>query len=177
MCVVASIVAVALVHGPAALSAAQEAVVSSDQIASLKDRYPYVRFSLLSGFDVPTLDDSIFDLSPHAAAPGGGELHVPANVQALNGHDISVRGFMLPVQTDSGHVTRFILTATIDSCHFGLIGQANEWILVTMAPGKYVPFPKMTPMTVFGRLAVRPQLRAGRLAGLYELTADTIAVH
>jgi hypothetical protein len=172
--VVALLTLLALVS---ATAKAQDAVVTYEQISSLKDRYPYVRFSVLAGFDVPALGDSVFELSPHAAAPGSGELHLPATVKALDGRQVSVRGFMLPLQTDSGRVTRFILTATLDSCHFGMIGQANEWILVAMTPGKHVPFPRLTPITVFGRLAVRPQMRAGRLAGLYEITADAIAVH
>jgi hypothetical protein len=167
----------ALVVAAGATLIAQQAVVSSAEISGLKDRYRYVRFSLLAGFDVPALGDGVFELSPHAAAPGDGELHIPADVQALDGRDVSVRGFMLPLDTDSGRVTRFILTATLDACHFGLIGQANEWMLVTMAPGRHVPFPRLTPITVFGRLAVRPRMRAGRLTGLYEMTADAVGIH
>jgi hypothetical protein len=172
--ILAVLVLVALVPLPVL---AQDAVVPSEETSSLKDRYPYVRFSVLGGFEVPALGDSVFDLSPHAATPGRGDLHLPANVEALDGRQASVRGFMLPLETAGGRVTRFILTATLDACHFGTIGQANEWILVTMAQGRDVPFPKLTPITVFGRLAIRPRTRAGRLAGLYEMTADAIAVH
>lgn len=165
-----------IVAGPHLQGAAQDAVVPGSQVSALKDRYPYVRFSVLAGFDVPPLDIGVFDLSPHAAAAGG-ELHVPAEVQALDGRDVSVRGFMLPLDAEPDRVTRFILTATLDACHFGQIGQANEWVLVTMARGRHVPFPRFTPVTVFGRLAVHPRLRAGQLAGLYEMTADAIAIH
>jgi hypothetical protein len=84
---------------------------------------------------------------------------------------------MLPIDVQAGRVTRFILTATIDSCHFGMIGQANEWVMVTMAAGRDVPFPKSQPITVFGRLAVHPEFRNGGLAGQYALTADAIVIH
>jgi hypothetical protein len=46
-----------------------------------------------------------------------------------------------------------------------------------MAADRDVPFPKSLPITVFGRLAVRPELRNGGLAGLYALTADAIVIH
>jgi hypothetical protein len=157
---------------------AQDAVVSNTAASELKARYPFVRFSVLAGFDVPKLDVDMFALSPHAATPlASGTLRIPPDVAALDGHAVSVRGYMLPVTLEGGGVTKFLLTATIDSCHFGMIGQANEWIMVTMAAGRHVPFPKGTPMTVFGRLAVKPQMRNGGLAGLYELTADVVTVH
>jgi hypothetical protein len=157
---------------------AQEAVVSNDRATAMKASYPYVRFSLLASFDVPALDEGPFALSPHAAsAQASGTLAIPLEVAALDGRNVSVRGFMLPVDTDAGRVTRFILTATIDSCHFGMIGQANEWILVTLPPGRHVPFPRATPITVFGRLDVEPRMRGDRLAGLYEMLAEAITVH
>lgn len=162
----------------ALLLGAQEAVVPGERASEMKREYPFVRFSLLAGFQVPELDNDVFGLSPHAAAAREGDvLSIPNEVHALNGQKVSVRGFMLPVDVEGGRVTRFILTASIDSCHFGMIGQANEWILVTMGPGRYAPFPKFTPITVLGRLDVRPEMRGDRLAGLYHMTADAIAVH
>jgi hypothetical protein len=133
--------------------ASQEAVVSADRAAAMRPQYPYVRFSLLSDFEVPPLADDLFKLSPHAAASRKDRpLALPAPVRALNGQTVSVRGYMLPIDADGGKVTSFILTASMDSCHFGMIGQANEWIMVRMAPGRHVPFPKGVPITVFGRL-------------------------
>lgn len=140
--------------------------------------YPFVRFSMLAGFQVPALGGDVFSLSPHAASAQEGDvLSIPDEVLALHGKKASVRGYMLPVDVEGDHVKRFILTASIDSCHFGMIGQANEWILVTMTPGRYVPFPKLTPITVLGRLGVEPEMRGGRLVSLYQMTADAIAVH
>ncbi len=161
----------------AAPAAAQPAVWSGAESSARKADYPYTRWTLLSGFDVPELKSDIFSVSPHAAPASAAPLVVPPAVRALDGSPVSVRGFMLPVDVDGPRVTRFILTSTIDSCHWGQLGQAHEWVLVTMAPGRHVPFPQNLPLTVFGRMRVSPQMRGGGLAGLYEITADAISIH
>ncbi len=84
---------------------------------------------------------------------------------------------MLPLDANAARVSTFLLTSSMDSCHFGMIGQANEWILVTMNAGRSVPFPKGVPITVFGRLSIHPDMRRGTLAALYTLSADAITVH
>jgi hypothetical protein len=166
-----------LAAGAAAL-ASEEAVVSAERAAAMRAQYPYARFSTLSDFEVPALAEDVFKLSPHAATSRKDQiLTLPEAVKALAGHNVSVRGYMLPVDLDGGRVTSFLLTSSIDSCHFGMIGQANEWIMVTMAPGRYVPFPKSVPITVFGRLSVAPRMAGGGLSGLYEMTAEAIAIH
>lgn len=161
----------------AAPAGAQSAVWSGAESSARKAEYPYTRWALLSSFDVPELSGDLFSLSPHAAPARAEALVIPPAVRALDGHRVSVRGFMLPVDVDGPRVTRFILTSTIDSCHWGQLGQAHEWVMVTMAPGRHVPFPQNLPLTVFGRMRVNPQMRGGGLAGLYEITADAITVH
>jgi hypothetical protein len=172
------LVAAALVLIAAVPIAPVGAVVSAERATAMRAQYPYVRFSLLSDFDVPPLAGDLFQLSPHASTPGKERtVTVPPAVKSFDGHNVSVRGYMLPIGVDGGRVTQFLLTSTIDSCHFGLIGQANEWIMVTMASGRDVPFPKSTPITVFGRLTIAPRLADGGLSSLYEMTAEAIAIH
>jgi len=72
-------------------------------------------------------------------------------------------------------VASFILTSSIDSCHWGMIGLPNEWILVTLAGGQRVPFLQFQPVTVFGRLAVEPSWRGSTLTGLYQLSAEFVS--
>jgi hypothetical protein len=172
------IIAVALaLLGPLA-QARQDTVVSSEQASRMKDDYPFVRFSELAGFPVPALAAGDFTLSPHAAEPiSTGELIVPQHIRALDGQRVSVRGYMLPVDVRGDRISAFLLTSSIDSCHFGMIGQANEWIMVAMSGSQTVPFPRSVPITVFGRLSVQPEVRHGGLVRLYSLTGDAIAVH
>jgi hypothetical protein len=84
---------------------------------------------------------------------------------------------MLPLETDAVGVSRFILTASVDSCHFGAVGQINEWVLVSVAGGRRVPFPKARLITVFGRLEVKPEWRGSALTSLYRMSAEMIAIH
>jgi hypothetical protein len=108
-------------------AAAQNAVVTSERASAMKAEYPLVRFGQLAGFDVPALGDSLLDVSPHAASPSSSnDLVLPPEVHALDGRQVSVRGFMLPVDVAGDRLTRFILTASIDSCHFGMIGQPTS---------------------------------------------------
>jgi hypothetical protein len=86
-----------------------------------------------------------------------------------------VRGYVLPVDVNSDGVATFILTSSIDSCHWGMTGLPHEWVLVQVTGGARVPFLKYQPVTVFGRLSVEPQWRGGRLIGLYSLAAEYLA--
>jgi hypothetical protein len=156
---------------------AQEAVVPGEQLNALKSQYPLVRFSLLSSFEVPETDLAGFSRSPHSAKSTTTTWLVPPEVKALDGQRASVRGYMLPLTNDGNRITEFILTASIDSCHFGTVGLMNEWILVEMAPGRSVPFPKAVPITAFGRLAVGPETDGEIVTSLYRMTADAIAIH
>jgi hypothetical protein len=160
------------------VDARQDAVVSSDRASRMKDDYPFVRFSVLADFPVPALVAGGLTRSPHAAEPiSTGQLIVPEDIRALDGRRVSVRGYMLPVDLRGDRVSTFLLTSSMDSCHFGMVGQANEWIMVTMSGNHTVPFPRAVPITVFGRLSVQPELRGGALASLYSLTGDAVAVH
>jgi len=150
---------------------AQQPVISFERGTSLLPTYPFIRFSTLASFDVPYAAD----IFTHAAKPqlSNQALEVPAEVKALHGTTISVRGYMLPITVTKEGVRKFILTATMDACHWGMIGLANEWMVVEMAKGT-VPYVRMQPVVMFGRLSVEPQWRGTTLAGLYQLRADYI---
>lgn len=173
--------AVAVVSAWPVLAAAQtqtkDATVSLARAAEYKRTYPYVRSSLLASFDVPLVELAGLARSPYASSAGGQALVLPPEVTALDGKLISVRGYMLPLDLAGTRVTQFILTASIDSCHFGLVGQPNEWMLVTMAAGKHVPFPKARPITVFGRFSAKAEWQGRQLVSLYRITADAIAIN
>jgi hypothetical protein len=156
---------------------AAQSVVPGDRVNALKGEYPYVRFWLLAGFELPEVPIARLTRSPHASPGGGGSLAIPDEVQKLHGRPASIRGYMLPLDLDGSRVTTFILTASIDACHFGMVGQPNEWVLVRMQPGRHVPFAKLQPITVFGRLSVGPEWQAGELVSLYRMTGDLIAIH
>jgi hypothetical protein len=115
--------------------------------------------------------------SPHSGKSSAAALDIPPEVSALDGRRVSIRGYMLPLAIEQDRVSEFILTSSIDSCHFGTVGLMNEWVLVSMAAGRHVPFPKAAPITVFGRLAVGPEMQGTLLTSVYRMTADAIAIH
>lgn len=156
--------------------AAQEPLVTTERASALKASYPFVRFSTLAGFEVPASAGFQGMPLPHAAAsPPSASLAIPPEVVALHGKPASIRGYMLPIDVNAEGVQAFILTSSIDSCHWGMTGQPHEWVLVEMAQGRRVPLVKFQPVTVFGRLAVEPVWRGGHLAGLYQIRADYLA--
>lgn len=164
---------VALLVGGAALSG-QGAVVSLERGSALKSTFPFVRFSTLASFEVP-LADGFTHAARTLASSGRESLVIPPDVLALHGKPASVRGFMLPIEVNADGVKSFILTSSIDSCHWGMIGLPNEWVLVELADGRRVPFLQFQPVTVFGRLRVEPLWRGERLAGLYQIRAEFLA--
>jgi hypothetical protein len=166
----------ALVAAVSVAVAAQGPLVTLERASALKASYPFVRFSTLAGFDVPASTGFDGAPLPHpvASAPSA-SLAIPPEVVALHGKPASVRGYMLPVDVNAEGVKTFILTSTIDSCHWGMTGQPHEWILVEMAEDRRVPFVKFQPVTVFGRLAVEPIWRGAHLAGLYQIRADYLS--
>lgn len=157
-------------------AAAQAPLVTLERASALKATYPFVRFSALAGFDLPASTGFDGVGLPHGpTAPPAASLAIPPEVVALHGKPASIRGYMLPIDVTAEGVRTFILTSSIDSCHWGMTGQPHEWILVEMAEGRRVPFLKFQPVTVFGRLAVEPVWRAGQLAGIYQIRADYLA--
>lgn len=150
--------------------AAQGLVVPLERAAELKRSYPFVRFLSLASFDLPLADGFVH--SQPASRPTE-PLVIPAEVLALHGKASSIRGFMLPIDVTSAGVKTFILTSSIDSCHWGLTGLPNEWVLVEM--NARVPFLQFQPVTIFGRLSVEPSYRAGRLSGLYQMRGEFLS--
>jgi hypothetical protein len=154
---------------------AQQGLVSLERASSLKATYPFVRFSTLSAFELPPAEGFTHEVPPAGQSAPQATLALPADVVNLHGKAASIRGYMLPIDVTAEGVKTFILTSSIDSCHWGMIGLPNEWVLVEMSEGRRVPFVKFQPVTVFGRMSVEPSYRGGRLSGLYQIRGDYLS--
>ena len=148
----------------------------------MKAEFPFVRFSVLSDFDVPTLAGDLLSVASRAVvAKEDRDLPpLPTAVRALDGRKVSIRGYMLPLEQHGEAVTRFILASSIDSCLVGgpaATSRANEWVMVQMAGGHGVPFRKAVPTTVFGKFTISPKTIGDDLAALYHVTALAIVFH
>jgi hypothetical protein len=130
--------------------------------------YQDLPFTVLSGFEYELPDP----LDPRAAFNPN---QVPAKVKALNGTKVSVRGFMLPFDVQPDGVSQFMLNASLDMCYFGAPVRMNDWIMVTMKPGKKAQFSHLA-YQVSGVLEVGEQMKNGRVQSLYRITADSAEI-
>ena len=65
---------------------------------------------------------------------------VPEHIRKLNGQNISIKGFMLPVETKKDRVLTFLLMPDQQACCFGRVPEPNEWLVVDMLPQKWWPY-------------------------------------
>jgi hypothetical protein len=125
--------------------------------------YEAVSFSTLSNFEYELPDP----LDP-SAKPDLNQL--PAAIKSLNGKQVSIRGFMLPLDLDNTGVGEFMLNGSLDMCYFGAPVRMNEWVLVRMEGTKKARFTHL-PIVVSGKLEVGEQMKNGRVMSLYRMSA------
>jgi hypothetical protein len=126
-----------------------------------KADYLSLTFDVLGAFAVP---DPTGDRP--AASP------VPPEIRDLNGREVAILGYMVPVDYEAEGTNRFVLLKCTLACCYGKIPRVNEWIDVTMDGGRRVPYYKDEAVWVFGRLEVNEEVEGGNLVGLYWLHAD-----
>jgi hypothetical protein len=140
----------------------------SPRLQAADAEYQDIAFTVLSGFEYELPDP----LDPRTTFNPN---QVPAKVKALNGRKVSVRGFMLPFDVQPDGVSQFMLNASLDMCYFGAPVRMNDWIMVTMKPGKKAQFSHLA-YQVSGVLEVGEQLKNGRVQSLYRITADSAEI-
>lgn len=103
-------------------------------------------------------------------ADKGGD--IPADVKALNGAKLRVRGFMIPMdQADS--VTQFAMVPDLFACCFGQPPQVQHTIIATLPEGKSVSyFPD--ELSVEGTLTVREKREDGFIISLFEMDVTSV---
>jgi len=135
----------------------------------LKD-YKEATFDVLSDFQYP--------FPPYGKKLSDRKITPPADVQKLNSQKVSVSGYMLPLDMDAKGVTKFILVRYLDTCCYGLFGDPNEWVVVTMA--KKTVFTRYDSITVFGTFHVGEIAHGdGRenIESYYQMDGVAVAVH
>jgi hypothetical protein len=115
--------------------------------------------------------DSIKDLGNFEYDPekGGG---IPADVKALSGHPIKVRGFMIPMD-QAASITHFALVPSLFSCCFGQPPGIQHTIVVSCPKGKAVSY-YPDELTIEGTLTVNEKKEDGFVVSLFELTATSV---
>jgi hypothetical protein len=99
---------------------------------------------------------------------------VPEHVRKLNGAHVTIRGFMLPVETKKDRVNTFLLMVDQASCCFGRVPEPNEWIVVNMLPKDGGPILMDTIIEIDGNLEVAEKWEDGFFVGIYHMEANSI---
>ena len=133
--------------------------------------YLKVGFERLSGF---TFNPAPYDPAKPNTPPPSAADQIPERVKQLDGKKTMLTGFMLPVKTDKGLVTEFLLMKDPMMCCYGVVPQINEWIVVHMA-NKGVPAMQDVPLSFFGTLRVKELYDNGYLSGIYLLEGEKMA--
>lgn len=100
---------------------------------------------------------------------------IPASVRALDQHDISAEGFMIPAQMENGRVVEFLLSRNPPACCYGGIPQIHEWIKVRVkSPG--VAWEQYNIVRARGVLRVGAERVDGALTSIYRMDTDKIEI-
>jgi hypothetical protein len=122
-------------------------------------------FKVLSGFDISQ--------AFLKAKPGHVLDFVPASIRQMDGKEVSVTGFMLPIQIKDKLTTQFMLMRTQNTCCFGIPPELHEVVevLKVKTPAKAL---MDTPVTVVGRLHVKDRWEGDFLCSIYQMEAESV---
>jgi len=153
------------------VDALEESAASTEPAADWatdEDGLILVEFDRLAGFEYVVDEDA----APSEATKLAGQ--IPRTIQELDGREVGVRGFMLPIKMEGGLVREFLLMRDQSMCCFGVIPKINEWVAVTMS-GRGVRAMMDQPVTVFGTLRVGEVYEHGVLGGIYRMEGEELA--
>jgi hypothetical protein len=97
---------------------------------------------------------------------------LPPEVQALDGHQVGIFGFMLTLGS-SERLTEFVLVESLWGCCFGAVPEVNQTILVRLDPQASADY-SAAPLLVSGRLEVGERREAGFVTSLYRIVSATV---
>ena len=97
---------------------------------------------------------------------------VPEHIRKLNGQNISIKGFMLPVETKKDRVLSFLLMPDQQACCFGRVPEPNEGLVVDMLPQNGAPILMDQLIEIDGQLEVEEKWEDGFFVGIYHVDAS-----
>ena len=100
--------------------------------------------------------------------------NIPADVKAMNGSTIRLRGYMIPMD-QAENITQFALVPSLFSCCFGQPPQIQHTIVVNCPKGKSLAYCP-DEIVVQGALAVQEKKDDGYIISIFELRADSVKV-
>ncbi len=156
---------VTLVFGVALWIAGPPETAEADLGRADRAKYSVVSWAQLTRSSVPVTP------WPDPQAP----VVLPAEVKALDGKSVALRGFVIPTWVEAGGVREFVLAAKNEiGCCFGDGLSINQLVVVTVPEKKKLEIEPYGLMTVLGTLDVGEERSGGMLLSLYRMTADDV---
>ena len=98
----------------------------------------------------------------------------PEKVQALDGQEVELLGYMIPTEYVDTQVREFMLVRDTGACCYGGIPRPDEWALVAVQPeGGFEYFPHL-PIVVTGTQTLLAPGSDPDLPLVYSLTGDAV---
>ncbi|MET0262160.1 MAG: DUF3299 domain-containing protein [Rariglobus sp.] len=97
----------------------------------------------------------------------------PQSVKDLNGKEVRIRGYMMPIRMDGNEVREFLIVPNQSACCYGTTPRFWEFI-VAVKTGDAVPNLMDTPLTFEGVLKVGDVYEQGYWTQLYTLECTRV---
>lgn len=133
--------------------------------------YMDVTFSTLASFSFVLAKEMTDGSANPETVKTKANAEIPADIRSLNGKNVVIQGFLLPVKMNDGLAVEFLLMRNQSMCCYGVPPKINEWITVVMN-GKGVKPVMDQPIAVAGVFRVGPIEENGCLAGIYRLDGE-----
>lgn len=104
-----------------------------------------------------------------------GEFEFPERISGLEGKEVAVVGYMIPLDWEGDNLTSFMLVRDFAGCCFGGQAQPDEWIEVIM-DGDAAPYIPWVPVTVTGTFhieAIEDEL-SGIATGCFRMEGNSV---
>ncbi len=138
-------------------------------ITLTKDGYLKAGFDVLGAFEFNFPDNENPPVSQAAAKASMAQ--VPERIKKLDGKQVIVTGYMLPVKMEGNRVTEFLLVSSPMLCCYGMVPRINDWIIVKVpSPGTSILMD--SPIQFYGRLHVHEMVQDGMMSGIYLLDGE-----
>jgi hypothetical protein len=154
---------------------ASAAPLNATAAANAINTNSFVGFDKLAGFRLDLSPELEFTTNRTAEADAQINALIPTNVVALNGLQVSVKGFMVPMEFDKSKVILFMLVRDPPACCFGGMPNVHEFVEVSVKPPGTAPL-MYEPILARGILHVGARRVASSLTGVYRMEAETVGV-
>lgn len=101
---------------------------------------------------------------------------LPQWVRDLEGQQVEIEGFMVPIEFEDGLVREYVLSRYVSGCCFGLVPAPNELVDVSMVGEEGADYESYLPVVAIGSFHVTDNAQPGYLQGLFRIDATKTRV-